>query len=423
MGRLERRPFNLYNYDRKDIWTPGTGKTTELLNIVDQLIASGVSTKRIGFTTFTKAGANEALDRACDKFAKDAGDFPFFKTIHALAYNNTPRKTVLGYSHMKEISKDLSIPLTYSTNTADGSISSSYRGDHIRNIYQLSRVKCTSIEEEFQVYDTPMDITVEEIQYFVDYYVSYKEHNNLQDFTDMLEIFIHLDKSLPIDYLIIDEAQDTKPLEWKMLDIMMQSCKKTYVAGDDDQCIHAWAGSDPQAFIRLPGESRVLSQSFRVPSEVHGIAHNVIHRVAHRQEKEYLPKVETGSVSYITNLHDLDITEGSWFMLARNRRMILDFELFCRERGLPYHSPLNKTDRIAQLSTVVDKWEHLINGGLLLGKDVKLIYKHLKTRDKVVYGMKELVEAQLDDDDMFQLDDLVEQIWLIVKVSVARDVY
>ena len=39
---------------------PGTGKTTTLLNLVDEFIQDGVRPKQIGYFSFTKKAATEA---------------------------------------------------------------------------------------------------------------------------------------------------------------------------------------------------------------------------------------------------------------------------------------------------------------------------------------------------------------------------
>ena len=42
---------------------PGTGKTTTLLNLVDQFIQQGIRPKKIGYFSFTKKAANEAKQK------------------------------------------------------------------------------------------------------------------------------------------------------------------------------------------------------------------------------------------------------------------------------------------------------------------------------------------------------------------------
>ncbi len=67
---------------------PGTGKTTTLLNLVDQFIQDGIRPKQIGYFSFTKKAATEAATRAADKFGLDIeNDLAFFRTLHSYAFN------------------------------------------------------------------------------------------------------------------------------------------------------------------------------------------------------------------------------------------------------------------------------------------------------------------------------------------------
>ncbi|MEN6294275.1 MAG: UvrD-helicase domain-containing protein, partial [Methanobacterium sp.] len=62
------------------IGPPGTGKTTKLLNIVEEAILNGVATDKIALLTFTKKASEEAITRAAAKFKLSRKKFPFFKT-------------------------------------------------------------------------------------------------------------------------------------------------------------------------------------------------------------------------------------------------------------------------------------------------------------------------------------------------------
>ncbi len=65
---------------------PGTGKTTTLLNLIEQYLEKGVSPDRIGYFAFTRRAAHEAVDRAYKKFKLTKRDLPFFRTLHSLAF-------------------------------------------------------------------------------------------------------------------------------------------------------------------------------------------------------------------------------------------------------------------------------------------------------------------------------------------------
>ena len=60
---------------------PGTGKTTKLLNLVEQYLASGVPPDRIGYFAFTRRAAQEAIERACTKFSISKKELPYFRTL------------------------------------------------------------------------------------------------------------------------------------------------------------------------------------------------------------------------------------------------------------------------------------------------------------------------------------------------------
>ncbi len=45
---------------------PGTGKTTYLLNKVEEYLQKGIPPDRIGYFGFTRRAASEAIDRACE---------------------------------------------------------------------------------------------------------------------------------------------------------------------------------------------------------------------------------------------------------------------------------------------------------------------------------------------------------------------
>ena len=49
-----------------------------------------------------------------------------------------------------------------------------------------------------------------------------------------------------LDVLIIDEAQDLLPVQWAMVNRIMDKAGEVYIAGDDDQSIFKWAGANPE---------------------------------------------------------------------------------------------------------------------------------------------------------------------------------
>ena len=69
---------------------PGTGKTTTLLNMVDDALESGIHPHHIAFLAFTRKAANEAKERAASRFGLDPKkDLIYFRTLHSLALTST----------------------------------------------------------------------------------------------------------------------------------------------------------------------------------------------------------------------------------------------------------------------------------------------------------------------------------------------
>ena len=78
---------------------PGTGKTTTLLNMVDNHLSQGVHPNHIAFLGFTKKAANEAKERAASRFKLDPEkDLFFFRTLHSLALNLSEIRPEQGLS-------------------------------------------------------------------------------------------------------------------------------------------------------------------------------------------------------------------------------------------------------------------------------------------------------------------------------------
>ena len=78
---------------------PGTGKTENLLRIVDRELKEGTAPDRIAFVSFTNKATDEARDRAKAKFNLTDNDFPFFCTLHAFG------KRQLGFTKSEVMDK------------------------------------------------------------------------------------------------------------------------------------------------------------------------------------------------------------------------------------------------------------------------------------------------------------------------------
>ena len=94
------------------------------------------------------------------------------------------------------------------------------------------------------------------------------------------------------------------------------------MAGDDDQAIYRWAGADVDHFINLPGGAEVLEQSYRVPAAIHALAEKIASRIQNRFPKVYRPRQEQGQIFRVPDIRTIDMSEGSWLIMAQARYML-----------------------------------------------------------------------------------------------------
>ena len=161
----------------------------------------------------------------------------------------------------------------------------------------------------------------------------------------MIEKFIEQGTSPKFDLLIIDEAQDLAPLQWKMVkEVLVPNSKKVYYAGDDDQAIFRWAGADVDSFITLKGEYYPLKQSYRIPAKVHNLAMNIINKIKNRIDKTWKPKINEGTLQRHFDVDSIDMTQGDWLVLSRTRHMLNDIEESLYRQGLYYVNRYKRTN-------------------------------------------------------------------------------
>ena len=68
---------------------PGTGKTTTLLNKVDDYLKQ-TDPDKVGYFAFTQKAAYEAKDRAIKKFNLEEDDLSYFRTLHSCLLYTSP---------------------------------------------------------------------------------------------------------------------------------------------------------------------------------------------------------------------------------------------------------------------------------------------------------------------------------------------
>ena len=360
---------------------PGTGKTTKLLNLVEQHLNEGIRPEHIGYLAFTRKAADEAAERAFAKFNYTREDLPYFRTIHSLCFQqlNLKRSDVMTKTHYQELGEMLGLEVDGGVDMGEGQVFGMRTGDKLFFLENMSRVKQRDLKEIYNEYNDD-DINWFELERLSRALVSYKEKRKIIDYTDMLMKCLKVATFPKLRILFVDEAQDLSAIQWNIINEVGKETEVVYIAGDDDQAIYRWAGADVNQFIKLEGKSTVLNKSYRVPSSIWDLATKLSLRISSRIKKEFKPTEETGEVRWYMDPEDVDISQGTWYLLARNGYMLNQLENICIKNGYPFTIVGRRSPLSSEALQAIRFWTRLSKGESIVGSGIKLIYKYMVTR-------------------------------------------
>jgi len=392
---------------------PGTGKTTTLLNLVDQFIQKGIRPKQIGYFSFTRKAAREAATRAAEKFGLDPeNDLENFRTLHSFAFNRLgmTKEKMMTAEDYKEFGQLVGVPIkTASYSTDDGTFNSD---NEYLTIMNTARVKRMDLLEYYDSRQNILDIERDTLYLLSEELKRYKKEKGLKDFTDLLEDFIKQENKPSFEALFIDEAQDLSLIQWDMVRSLWANAKKTYIAGDDDQAIFKWAGADVDHFIALKEEVndiKVLDQSYRIPGgPIHELSQKIITKVQNRFNKDYKPRAEHGILKRYSDVTQVDMSKGQWLVLATANYLLDDVKDLCELQGWYYqHRGVNSVP--LKLLMALNNWEHWRKGDQLGHVEIKNMYEYLGSN--VLPGFK--TGKLLHSDDKYTLKECMEKYGLL----------
>lgn len=391
---------------------PGTGKTTRLIALAESYFEQGYQPEDICFVTFTRKGAAEARHRATEKFKFTDIQLRWWKTLHALAFLQLglSRSQVMGPNDYFTLCGQLGLTITNKGMSEDGNISGLSKGDRLFFMENMARAKMMSLKDYWEA-SYMEDIYWYELELLSKTMLEYKAANGKQDFTDIIYSFNHSPMVPNIKILIVDEAQDLTPLQWQMVENLSKDVERVFVAGDDDQAIFRWAGADVNRFIQLPGQRHILPQSYRVPMDVQRIAEKIANRITNRIDKHWKPTNEKGEVIYVNNLEHIDMSVGSWLLLARNLYLLEKYNIYCLQMGYVFDSHIGSPIRGASLAAIV-VWEELRKSKQVKAVDCKKVFDMMSSKLKIKHGAKTKLD-KVNDDVLLTLEILKQDYGLL----------
>lgn len=398
---------------------PGTGKTTRLLEIVAKELAAGVPANQIAFVTFTKVAATEARTRAAEQFQLDPEqDLPWFRTIHSLAYAKmqVDREEVMGREDWAQFSELVGETVTGFTSMSDSVMTNQMPvGEVMLRIVDFSVATEHTLSESWHILNEAVDW--HRLVRFDATLRQYKADAGKMDFMDMVATYAHRGDPVAVQVAIIDEAQDLTRSQWRAVRRAFAGAQRVYVGGDDDQAIYHWAGADVETFLALHTAPEILHHSHRLPRFLWTYATHISERIAHRYVKHFTPDHRDGEVVIHQHPEDVDLSQGTWFLLARNNYQLKRLEAVVRGHGFNYqrhNAPAVNPEDVA----VMVLWERMRNGKQAdcNAREVRALHKAFNVP---IPQLRELQRYRLRD--FSALNSLVHLEWYHCMEGIPRD--
>ncbi len=380
---------------------PGSGKTTALLDRVEDLLESedDVEVRDVLVVSYTRAAAAEIRERLAERLDTTPRSLRGnVCTMHAKAYDllNLSSNDVVGESDKEEFCEDYGLDYE---DEYEGSRRRSSRSTTLGNkVIATSQWLQRTNREVGDWYDVPFQWDEEEVRLPPDIddraqtgnkytptwpsdddrldipeairaWRSWKGNHDLVGFADMLERVKQRSLLPSVDYLVIDEFQDITTLQYGVYEEWRPHMKKVLIAGDDDQVVYAWQGADPDLLLDEDVDDDViLPNSYRLPSEIlHAVNQEVSH-IEKRQEKDLEPRKEGGTVEALRNRSMLDLsrevvrtvdeTDETVMVLFRARYQMFQFIDEFIDEGIPFKCLTDQrmwTDRLSQYVEAIER--------------------------------------------------------------------
>jgi DNA helicase II / ATP-dependent DNA helicase PcrA len=279
----------------------GSGKTRVIEFRVRRLIETGVTPASILLLTFTRRSAQEMISRA-------ARHDPRCQKVEGGTFHSFANKMLRIYSQYFSLSRDFTI---YDEADAEEAIHRCAvklgfyekkkrhpRKDMLRKILGLALNKGLAIRQVLEKCYPPFLPYEEEIKTLREKYTEYKISSQCLDYDDLLLFFkILLDDervrsqlAAKYRYVMIDEFQDTNPLQGDIAFHLAEAHKNILVVGDDAQSIYSFRGSSHQNIMdfpkRFPGCRIIkLEDNYRSTQVILDVGNAVLDNMENKYEK------------------------------------------------------------------------------------------------------------------------------------------
>jgi DNA helicase-2/ATP-dependent DNA helicase PcrA len=271
----------------------GSGKTSVLTCRTAYLLSlHHVDPKSIMLLTFTSKAANEMKDRIASLpgLSKNMVNNITAGTFHSIFYRLLKSQ---GYDQ-KVLSNEKQKHTAIKIIMKKMNLEDTYQPEELLSLlsaYKINMIKVEDIPE-----DTPLEKEIKEV---FKKYEDWKTDNHYIDFDDMLlETYYLLLRSESLlnamqqrfQFLLVDEFQDTNPLQYELIKMIASPHSNLFVVGDDDQTIFQFQGAKPEIILNFDRTYQgtkviTLDTNYRCTQGVLGLGNEIIKNNTTRHNK------------------------------------------------------------------------------------------------------------------------------------------
>ncbi|MGL1665033.1 ATP-dependent helicase [Vibrio parahaemolyticus] len=335
----QRKAACLHNQHALVLAGAGTGKTKTIVSRAAYLIANGTPANRIHILTFTRRAASEIVERVKMHLEDDAQELKA-STFHTWCMSLIHKAPNLfnrkGYS---VIDRDDQLQLF---KLLRGKVDKSELplAGEICDLYSYARNTDVSLQEAIKSKSPDFSHKQEELKKIMLSYESRKNERKYLDYDDIIDVVAQTittsEKTrswvaAQYDHLLVDEMQDTNPLQWRLLEPLMDSLT-LFCVGDDAQSIYGFRGADfrnVHNFTSKVSGSIVLKlqDNYRSTQEILDVSNWLLTKSTLSYDKKLCAVNGSGNKPELHTFHD-EWEEGRWVVddIVRKRSDGLDWK-------------------------------------------------------------------------------------------------
>lgn len=279
----------------------GTGKTTTIVQRVAHRVRTGTKPDRLLLLTFSRRAAKEMRGRLAAALGP-VTDRLTIGTFHSFCWEVLSRiPKTFGIQATTVIDRDdaTSLFTLARSERVEKGEKDFPKAAQIADWHSYARNCMLPLADYLAEFTEVPEDWARRVVAIAEAYTAKKRERHYIDYDDMLELLVRgLEKSEALraqmralyDEILVDEMQDTNPVQWRLLDLLRDPAN-LYCVGDDAQSIYAFRGADfrnVHAFTERVPDAAVLklTENYRSTQEILDVSNWLLARSPLQYDKE-----------------------------------------------------------------------------------------------------------------------------------------